>query len=142
MVTLDRPASFSQIFEEALAEFAEQLGQRGYGCLLDLGEEDVVLQVYRPYIRRIFDNIASNILKYADPAHPVQVCFVREGEQAGLAFANVPLPPESGGAESTKVGLVSVRTMMEKMQAEVRVSQTARRFCITLLFPVKPAKTE
>ena len=31
---------------------------------------------------------------------------------------------------------------MEKMQAEVRVSQTARRFCITLLFPVKPAKTE
>ena len=142
VVTLDRPASFSQIFEEALAEFAEQLGQRGYGCLLDLGEEDVVLQVYRPYIRRIFDNIASNILKYADPAHPVQVCFVREGEQAGLAFANVPLPPESGGAESTKVGLVSVQTMMEKMQAEVRVSQTARRFCITLLFPVKPAKTE
>ena len=142
VVTLDRPASFSQIFEEPLAEFAEQLGQRGYGCLLDLGEEDVVLQVYRPYIRRIFDNIASNILKYADPAHPVQVCFVREGEQAGLAFANVPLPPESGGAESTKVGLVSVQTMMEKMQAEVRVSQTARRFCITLLFPVKPAKTE
>ena len=142
VVTLDRPASFSQIFEEPLAEFAEQLGQRGYGCLLDLGEEDVVLQVYRPYIRRIFDNIASNILKYADPAHPVQVCFVREGEQAGLAFANVPLPPESGGSESTKVGLVSVRTMMEKMQAEVRVSQTARRFCITLLFPVKPAKTE
>ena len=142
VVTLDRPASFSQIFEEALAEFAEQLGQRGYGCLLDLGEEDVVLQVYRPYIRRIFDNIASNILKYADPAHPVQVCFVREGEQAGLAFVNVPLPPESGGAESTKVGLVSVQTMMEKMQAEVRVSQTAQRFCITLLFPVKPAKTE
>lgn len=142
VVTLDRPASFSQIFEEALAEFAEQLGQRGYGCLLDLGEEDVVLQVYRPYIRRIFDNIASNILKYADPAHPVQVCFVREGEQAGLAFANVPLPPESGGSESTKVGLVSVQTMMEKMQAEVRVSQTARRFCITLLFHVKPAKTE
>ena len=142
VVTLDRPVPFSQIFEEPLAEFAEQLGQRGYGCLLDLGEEDVVLQVYRPYIRRIFDNIASNILKYADPAHPVQVCFEREGEQAGLAFANVPLPPESGGAESTKVGLVSVRTMMEKMQAEVRVSQTARRFCITLLFPVKPAKTE
>ena len=108
----------------------------------DLGEEDVVLQLYRPSIRRIFDNIASNILKYADPALPVQVCFVREGEQACLAFANVPLPPESGGAESTKVGLVSVRTMMEKMQSEVRVSQTALRFGITFLFPAKPAKTE
>lgn len=137
VVALDGPASFSQIFEEPLAEFADQLDQRGFGCLLDLGEEDVCLQVYRPYIRRIFDNIASNIFKYADPAHPVLVSFMREGEQAGLAFANVPLPPDTGGAESTKVGLISVQTMMEKMQAEVEVSQTARQYCITLLFPVK-----
>ena len=137
VVALDGPAPFSQIFEEPLAEFADQLDQRGFGCLLDLGEEDVRLQVYRPYIRRIFDNIASNIFKYADPAHPVLVSFVREGEKAGLAFANVPLPPDTGGAESTKVGLISVQTMMEKMQAEVEVSQTARQYCITLLFPVK-----
>lgn len=137
VVTLESPAPFSQIFEEPLAEFADQLAQRGFGCLLDLGEEDVRLRVYRPYIRRIFDNIASNILKYADPAHPVQVTYVREGAKAGLAFANVPLPPETGGAESTKVGLVSVQTMMEKMQAESRVSQSAQRYCITLLFPVK-----
>ena len=137
VVALDGPAPFSQIFEEPLAEFADQLDQRGFGCLLDLGEEDVRLQVYRPYIRRIFDNIASNIFKYADPAHPVLVSFVREGEKAGLAFANVPLPPDTGGAESTKVGLISVQTMMEKMQAESRVSQSAQRYCITLLFPVK-----
>ena len=137
VVALDGPAPFSQIFEEPLAEFADQLDQRGFGCLLDLGEEDVRLQVYRPYIRRIFDNIASNIFKYADPAHPVLVSFVREGEKAGLAFANVPLPPDTGGAESTKVGLISVQTMMEKMQAEVEVNQTARQYCITLLFPVK-----
>lgn len=137
VVALDGPAPFSQIFEEPLAEFADQLDQRGFGCLLDLGEEDVRLQVYRPYIRRIFDNIASNIFKYADPAHPVLVSFVREGAKADLAFANVPLPPDTGGAESTKVGLISVQTMMEKMQAEVEVSQTARQYCITLLFPVK-----
>ena len=61
------------------------------------------------------------------------------GEKAGLAFSNVPLPPETGGAESTRVGLVSVRTMMEKMHAEVRVSQTDREFCITLFFPVLPS---
>ena len=129
--------------EEPLAEFADQLDQRGFGCLLDLGEEDVRLQVYRPYIRRIFDNIASNIFKYADPAHPVLVSFVREGEKAGLAFANVPLPPDTGGAESTKVGLISVQTMMEKMQAEVEVSQTARRSfgsCLPRFFvPVRGA---
>ena len=123
-VVLDGPAPFSQIFEEPLAEFADQLGQKGFGCLLDPGEEDVCLRVCRPYIRRILDNIASNILKYADPAHPVQVRYLREGARAGLAFANTPLPPAAGGAESTRVGLVSIRTMMEKMHAEARVSQT------------------
>ena len=139
VVALDEPAPFSQVFEEPLADFAAQLDENGFGCLFELEGADLPLRVYRPYIRRIFDNIASNVLKYADPAQPVMVRAVREGEKAGLAFSNAPLPPETGGAESTRVGLVSVRTMMEKMHAEVRVSQTDREFCITLFFPVLPS---
>ena len=138
-VALDPPAPFCQVFEEPLADFAAQLDENGFGCLFELEGADLPLRVYRPYIRRIFDNIASNVFKYADPAQPVMVRAVREGEKAGLAFSNAPLPPETGGAESTRVGLVSVRTMMEKMHAEVRVSQTDREFCITLFFPVLPS---
>ena len=37
VVTLDEPAPFSQIFEEPLAEWAEQLGQQGFSCRLELG---------------------------------------------------------------------------------------------------------
>ena len=92
------------------------------------------LTVYEPYIRRILDNITSNILKYADPAYPVSVTFVRE-EDAGLAFANVTLS-DTDSVESTKVGLVSIQTMMEKMHADSRAESDGRRFCITLLFPV------
>ena len=136
-VALDAPAPFSRLFEEPLADFAAQLDEGGFGCLFDLGEKDVPLRVYRPYIRRIIDNIASNVLKYADPGQPVLVRAVREGETAGLAFANAPAPHAAGEVESTKVGLVSIRTMMEKMHAEVRTSQDARRYCITLLFPIQ-----
>lgn len=88
-----------------------------------------------PYIRRILDNITSNILKYADPAYPVSVTFVREEDDAGLAFANVTLA-DTDSVESTKVGLVSIQTMMEKMHADSRAESDGRRFCITLLFPV------
>ena len=88
-----------------------------------------------PYIRRILDNITSNILKYADPAYPVSVTFVREEDDAGLAFANVTLS-DTDSVESTKVGLVSIQTMMEKMHADSRAESDGRRFCITLLFPV------
>ena len=134
-VMLDQPASLSQIFEGPLAEMVDQLQQHGFICTLDLGSEDLSLTVYEPYIRRILDNITSNILKYADPAYPVSVTFVREEDDAGLAFANVTLS-DTDSVESTKVGLVSIQTMMEKMHADSRAESDGRRFCITLLFPV------
>lgn len=134
-VTLDPPAPLSRIFEGPLAEMADQLQQHGFGCTFDLGQEDLFLTVYEPYIRRILDNITSNILKYADPARPVAVTFVREDGLAGLTFENAVLP-DTDAAESTKVGLVSIQTMMEKMQAQSRIQSGEGRFCITLLFPL------
>ena len=73
--------------------------------------------------------------KYADPAQDIEVRFVREEGRAGLRFANgvvENLHPE----ESTRVGLTSIETMMEKMNAEMRVEQGGGRFGITLLFPL------
>ena len=135
VVELDPPACFSQIFEEPLAELVDTLQQRGFVCALDLGEEDLLLRVKGQYIRRILDNISSNILKYADPARDIEVRFIREEGRAGLRFANgvvENLHPE----ESTRVGLTSIETMMEKMNAEMRVEQGSGRFGITLLFPM------
>lgn len=134
VVELDPPAYFSQIFEEPLAEMVDTLQQRGFACALDLGEEDLLLRVKGQYIRRILDNVSSNIIKYADPAQDIEVHFVREGSRVGLAFANgvvENLHPE----DSTRVGLTSIETMMEKMNAETRIEQGSGRFCITLLFP-------
>lgn len=134
-VTLDPPACLSQIFEGPLAEMVDQLQQHSFICTLDLGSEDLSLTVYEPYIRRILDNITSNILKYADPAYPVSVTFVQEDDYAGLAFANTVLF-DTDSVESTKVGLVSIQAMMEKMHADSRTESDGRQFCITLLFPV------
>lgn len=135
VVELDPPAYFSQIFEEPLADLVDTLQQRGFACALDLGEEDLMLTVKGQYIRRILDNISSNILKYADPAQDVEVRFVRQEGRVGLAFANGVLEhlhPE----DSTRVGLTSIETMMEKMNAKTQIEQGSGRFCITLLFPV------
>lgn len=134
-VTLDPPARLSQIFEGPLAELMDQLGRRGFACGMEPGSEDLPLQVYAPYIRRILDNITSNILKYADPEQPVSVRFLREEGRAGLAFCNA-VSPDAGAVQSTKVGLLSIQTMMEKMQGETRIESGDGRFCIALLFPV------
>ena len=136
VVQLDAPARFSQIFEEPLAEMVEMLQQRGFACALELGSEDVLLTVRAQYIRRILDNIGSNLIKYADPARPIEVRFLRQEERAGLVFRNhvLPAPP---AVESTKVGLTSIETMMEKMHADCKIEQENEQFTMTLLFPVE-----
>lgn len=135
VVTLDPPANFSRIFEEPLAEMVDTLQQRGFLCALNLGSEDLLLTVKGQYIRRILDNISSNMIKYADPKQDIVISFVREENRVGLTFANGVGSGHSAG-ESTQVGLSSIETMMEKMNAEARVQKTPERFSITLLFPV------
>ena len=135
VVTLDPPAYFSRIFEEPLAEMVDALQQRGFACALDLGSEDLMLTVKMQYIRRIFDNITSNAIKYADPGREISVTFRKEEKWVGLRFANHVLPGQHR-EESTQVGLTSIETMMEKMNAVCRVEQGTEQFAITLLFPI------
>ena len=132
---MDPPARFSQIFEEPLADMAEQLQQHGFACALRLGGEDVVLTVRGQYVRRVLDNITSNLLKYADPSQPVEVDYVRDETRARLSFANQALP-EAPGTDRTRVGLESVQAMMARMQADVRVEREPGHYRITLLFPI------
>ena len=133
VAVLDPPAHFSAVFEEPLTEMVETLQQRGFACALELGDEDVLLSVSGQYVRRILDNITSNLLKYADPDRDVVVRFVQEGSRAGLCFENCVLPVPAS-SESTKVGLPSIETMMEKMQGICRIEQPEGVFRMTLLF--------
>ena len=136
VAVLDPPARFSQIFEEPLTEMVGELQERGFACALELGEEDDTLTVKEQYVRRILDNITSNLLKYADPAQDISVRFVKENGKAGLAFENAVLPGQHR-TDSTKVGLTSIEAMMEKMHAACRIKQSSERFCITLLFSIE-----
>ena len=133
VVTLDPPARFSAILEEPLTDLIDHLQQRGFLCRLELGSDDPLLTVRSQYVRRILDNITSNILKYADPQQEICIRFVQEADKAGLTFRNrtLPVPPS---AESTKVGLTSMETMMDKMHGVFRVEQGSGWFRVTLLF--------
>ena len=133
VVTLDPPARFSAILEEPLTDLIDHLQQRGFLCRLELGSDDPLLTVRSQYVRRILDNVTSNILKYADPEQEICIRFVQEADKAGLTFRNgtLPVPPS---AESTKVGLTSMETMMDKMHGVFRVEQGSGWFRVTLLF--------
>lgn len=134
VVNLDPPARFSQIFEEPLTEMVDTLLQKGFHCEVELTDKDLLLEVKLPYVKRVLDNITSNLLKYADPERPIRIVSEDQEGFVELRFSNAVL--EDGcAAESTKVGLSSIQTMMEKMHGQSIVEQSAERFSIALRFP-------
>lgn len=132
---LEQPEPFGVLFGDLLSETAAWLEQNHY-CVVrpDAFPEDPV-SVRSDYIPRILDNIVSNLLKYADPEYPVQIGCRTEDRYIVLSFIN--RRRESGHAESTRIGLESVRKMMEQMEGSSEACAVGRDFETVLRFPRK-----
>jgi len=107
-------AEFNTVFYDQLSAMFEHLSEEGFEVEADIEEGDAIIWYYESYIPRIFDNLVSNILKYADRDKPVHIRTFYEVEYCCIEIANSRT--DTGVlAESSKVGLVNVRKMMKKM---------------------------
>ncbi len=73
-------------------------------------------------------------MKYACKNEPVVICCDVSCGAVRLTFVNGIGIPE-GTVESTRIGLVNVKNMMERMGGTCRTEQSRERFSLTLLFP-------
>lgn len=109
METLELTMTCGQLWEES----ALILDTEGYSVEMRVGEQASFAEVNVPYLRRVFDNIVSNIRKYADRAAPITVTMGREADEFFVEVKNraCPVAPH---AESSGIGLASCRKIMEK----------------------------
>lgn len=110
-------------FEGDLEEsFAVQVGLSGCGPFA--GTFDV------QELRRIFDNLSSNVRKYADPGQPVRLAIrVEDGLmiQQANAVGTADLQEDS-----YKLGLHSIRRLAQHYGGSVDIRQDAAEFEITI----------
>jgi len=133
-IKLNPPVPICQVFHDLLSEFVGHLGSQGFRFELELDWPEVPVAVYPSYIKRLLDNISSNIVKYADPVIPIQVEIHNTQTGVELSFQNAILqrPAEQ---ESNHIGLANMRTMMEKMGGTCKIVQTKAAFLVILTFP-------
>lgn len=95
----------------------------GYFCRLHI--ED---------IRRVFDNIFSNLRKYADPQVPIVITIENKQEWMCVTIENHKrkCPVD---AVSHKIGLMTVRTLVERNGGSVDIEQNVTRFSIRISLP-------
>ena len=79
---------------------------------------------------RIADNVFSNLEKYADPRHPIQIHFTIEKE---LRWVTVNRKRKSGQAEHHGIGLASVRQMIETQGGALTIEESKTTFKETIV---------
>ena len=121
------------LMEQIVSEFEEELEDR-FSVLADFGRCPAFsarLDVQE--LRRVFDNLASNIRKYAAPAQPVTLGVEYENGALVIRQANAILP-RSEQAESYGIGLSSIRRIAQSYGGSVSVEENGAQFHIFVIF--------
>jgi len=133
-VELDPPCSLEEVFHDQLSGMVAYLGRKGFTFDLDLDWPDIQVCVTTQYIKRLTDNVASNLEKYAAPDTPLLIS-VMEKEHGGLIVFQNSISATPQSQEGTHIGLVNMNTMMEKMGGRCRYFKEETSFCVELWFP-------
>lgn len=94
--------------------------------------ESTVL-AFKPFVRRVFDSVTSNLDRDADRSQPVLIECFEDEKYAGITVTNV-VAPDSDAADSTGIGTKNIAAMMEAMGGLSQTSCDDEAFETTLSF--------
>ncbi|MBE5912799.1 MAG: HAMP domain-containing histidine kinase [Pseudobutyrivibrio ruminis] len=120
-----------QIISELSLPLIEQ------GFTFEYGEptEAFKINVNTDDILRVFNNVFTNIDKYADETEPVHVGLKCDKEFATLSISNkIRSVPRKN--ESAKIGLISINSLMKRQGGSSVTKTTLDTFTIELKFPI------
>lgn len=132
---LEPPAYFRDIFYDLFSEMCGCLEQHGFQVNTTFTEGEDRTSVNSDYVMRICDNITSNIVKYADPAVPVEISTVIDDTEVGFLFRNRKRKLEKK-EDSSQIGVQNIISMMGKMKGRCEVIEDEEWYEIQILFPV------
>ena len=122
---------------EQLAQEWEEILEDRIPCRTELSEcGDFLGMLNVQDIRRIFDNLASNVEKYADPKTEAVLAVKNDGTWLSLIQTNGVRREEVWKAESHGIGLDSVRRIAEKMGGYMETQRTGDAFEIRVSLPI------
>ncbi|MBW5446208.1 HAMP domain-containing protein [Cohnella sp. CFH 77786] len=94
---------------------------------------ETYINVNMEELGRIFDNVMSNLLKYADPEEEISILFVSDQEIFEIHISNTikhtDVTPESNG-----LGERSIARMMSRMQGQYHSKQENSKYYTVLRF--------
>jgi len=128
-------ADADEVFQQFWGEYAISLENQGFTVRSDFAHLDGMLRVNLELLRRAFDNLYSNLLKYADPASPVEIFCCREEKQVHLTLAN-HVSPRRNTCESTNIGLNTCLRIIQFHDGSLETGEDAGIFRVDIALPL------
>ena len=124
------------LLEQLLGESQFDLMDQGFTVERRDLEDSCTLQTDPLYLKRVLDNLVSNIKKYADKESPV--IFLTELKDGALSVCvSNRVRKNLDRVESTKIGLRTCEKIMRSMDGSFEIQKDEEHFAAILTLPVK-----
>ncbi len=137
METFDAKILLQQLF----MEHGFDLGNLGFDVKTEFVEQSGDITADLQYLRRLFDNLFSNVKKYASKDDPVLVKSQADNGSLIITISNV-IRKDSGFLESTNIGLKTCQKIAEQMQGTFEIQKTRTTFNVRVTFPLELPREE
>ncbi|MCC8182173.1 MAG: HAMP domain-containing histidine kinase, partial [Clostridiales bacterium] len=123
------------LLAQLIGEHEMLLIEHGWEIECQYIEGQYFIQVDAVYLKRLFDNLFSNIEKYADPAYPVMIRQIVEENQIKIVLTN-RIRPDPNPVESTNIGLKTCERIVQEMHGTFSSGRVDEQFTVRLALPV------
>ena len=136
-IELEEAEPVIDVLEDYLSDMVMNLGKFGLQVNAEgLTWPDVKIRVNHTYLGRIFQNLISNMKKYADPTCPVFFIDKVEGEDYLLILRNTPKENAETTVKGTKLGVRNNIAMMRNMKCRCEIDSTVAWYETKFYFPI------
>ncbi len=124
------------LMDQILLEQEMNLTQRGFDIrVVHRGDSGGKLRVDVGHMRRIFDNLYSNVCKYADETRPVNV-LVEEQNGVLTTYVSNYIKTQNNRVESNKIGLKTCEKLVRAMGGVFKQSKDGDLFSVEVALPL------
>ena len=139
------------LLTQEAGEYEERLEQKNLELVIHHPQEELVVLADGRHLWRVFDNLLSNIYKYAQPGTRVYLDLEQDEKNVSIIFRNVSKNPlhmsreelqerfvrgdSSRNTEGSGLGLSIARSLTELMHGSFHLLVDGDFFKVTLTFP-------
>ncbi|WP_243175578.1 sensor histidine kinase [Clostridium gasigenes] len=126
----------NELLEQLFEDQFFMLNNQGFIFKIHSYESQFFIEVNLISMRRVFDNIFSNISKYADKSKAVEVRYYVENKELFISIENT-INKNLKAISSTGIGLKTCKKIVESHGGEMLINKSDNTFNITIILNVK-----